>query len=395
VGRRLKLGVLVSHPIQYFVPVYRELAKREDIDLTVIYRTRVGVDAYYDSGFGKTISWDLPLLDGYRSEFLSKKTNLRGLEPRVVITLLQNRFDVLIVHGYNYATNLLGVAVAKFTGTKVLLRGDTRLQKKHLVASWYKRWGKRRLLGLFDGFLAIGRLNGDYYRAYGAKEERITFAPFCVDNSAFSLSVVEASSRCKAIRREYGIPEEAIVVLYASKLTKRKRAQDVVAAFAKVAEECSKAWLVIAGDGEEADKLKELARDSGVKTIRFVGFLNQSALPGLYAASDIFVLPSEEEPWGLIVNEVMAAGLPVVVSDQVGAAADLVEGKSTGVVFPCGDIGALKSALDSLLRSPELRADLGRNARALIRGWDVDVCATAFVAAAGAQVSVPRATVTK
>lgn len=395
VGRRLKLGILVSHPIQYFVPVYRELAKRDDIDLTVIYRTRVGVDEYYDPGFGKTISWDLPLLEGYRSVFLSEKTNLRGLEPSVAIMLWRYRFDVLVVHGYNYATNLLGVAVAKLAGTKVLLRGDTRLQNKHLISPLYKRWGKRRLLALFDGFLAIGRLNHDYYQAHGIKEEFITFAPFCVDNSVFSLSASEASGRRGVVRCEFGIPEDAIVVLYASKLTKRKRAHDLVTAFALAAEECSRAWLVIAGDGEQASNLKGLVRDSGIERIRFVGFLNQSALPGLYAAADFFVLPSEEEPWGLIVNEVMAAGLPVIVSDQVGAAADLVEGRSTGIVYPCGDIGALRSALESLLKSPELRKTMGTNARKLIRSWDVDACATEFVAATRAQVALAPTTLTK
>jgi len=138
-----------------------------------------------------------------------------------------------------------------------------------------------------------------------------------------------------------------------------------------------------------------MSRDSGVERIRFVGFLNQSALPGLYAAADLFVLPSEEEPWGLIVNEVMAAGLPVIVSDQVGAAADLVECRNTGIIFPCGDICALRSGLETLLSSPELRKTMGMNARKLIRSWDVDACASKFVAAARDQVAMTSGTFKK
>jgi glycosyltransferase involved in cell wall biosynthesis len=382
---RLRLGILVSHPIQYFAPVYRELAQRPDIDLTVIYRTRVGVDAYHDVGFGQMVQWDLPLIEGYKSKFLSGKTVLRGLEPRIVRLLLQYRFDVLVIHGYNYATNLLGLAVAKLAGAKVLLRGDTRLQERHLHASAGRRWVKQRLIGLFDGFLAIGSLNRAYYLAYGAQEERVFFAPFCVDNAVFSLTATEATRQRASVREDLGLPQEAVVVLYASKLTPRKRAMDLLDAFSKCVDHFPNAWLVIAGAGEQLEYVK--ARAGSVARVRVIGFQNQSALPGIYAASDLFVLPSQGEPWGLVVNEVMAAGLPVVVSDEVGAAPDLVLERETGIVYRCGDVDALVAALCQLLGSVELRATFSRNARVLIGQWDVSECAAAIADAAHRIVS--------
>lgn len=129
-------------------------------------------------------------------------------------------------------------------------------------------------------------------------------------------------------------------------------------------------------------RLRGLVSARAIERVRFIGFQNQQALPGLYAACDLFVLPSQGESWGLIVNEVMAAGLPVIVADEVGAAPDLVEGQGTGAVYPCGDIDALRERLSAFIRSAELRQQASAKGRQLIRRWDVDICATALVNAA-------------
>jgi glycosyltransferase involved in cell wall biosynthesis len=381
-GRKLRLGVLVSHPIQYFAPLFREMAGRPEIDLTVLYRTRVGVDAYFDRGFEETVQWDVCLLDGYRHEFLSNKISLHGFEPKIVRVLLRERFDVLLVHGYNSLTNLVAIAVGKLLGTNLLLRGDTRLQPHHMAAPAAKRWLKRWLLGFFDGFVAIGHQNRAYYLALGAPEDHLFFAPFSVANAAFALDPEEAAERREEIRKSLAIPVESVVVLYASKLTARKRPQDLLAAFGELSRKFPDVWLIMAGSGEQMPHLRALASELQLERVRFIGFQNQQRLPGLYAASDLFVLPSQDEPWGLVVNEVMAAGLPVIVSDEVGAVPDLVQGKGSGIVYPCGDNEALVEALSVFVGSLERRRQAGEKARQLIRDWDVDICATALVDAA-------------
>ena len=114
----------------------------------------------------------------------------------------------------------------------------------------------------------------------------------------------------------------------------------------------------------------------------FVGFQNQSALPALFAASDIFVLPSSDEPWGLVVNEAMASGLPVIVSDDVGAATDLVQGRGTGRTYPVGDVERLADCLSELLGSGELRRAMGRTAESVIADWSPEASAAGIAAAA-------------
>lgn len=367
---RIAVSILVSHPIQYFVPVYRALAGIEDVDLRVVYRTRTGLDGYADAGFGRTVRWDVPLLDGYRSTFLSGKTTDHGFEPAIVGELARHRPDVLVLHGYGRPTNLVALAAARLLGVRVLMRGDTRASARHVGSA--KRAIKRGLFGLLDGCIAIGAANRDYYRSLGVPEARIFFAPMAVDNDAFALRARDPVAR-RVARSELGIEEAATVVLFAGKLTRQKRVDDLLLAFLRVRAE-SGAILAIVGSGPEEGALRKLA-DGAEGRVRFLGFRNQSELPQLYAAADLFVLPSSDEAWGLVLNEAMAAGLPVVASDGVGAAPDLVTNKDTGCVYPCGDIDRLAEALDRLIGAPYERERMGRNAARLIERWSVQASA--------------------
>lgn len=381
--KKLKLGVLVSHPIQYFVPVYRELAEAKGIDFNVLYRTRVGVDAYHDAGFGQIVKWDIPLLDGYKHEFLSGKNRIEGVEWGVVGAVLRNRFDVLLVHGYSSITNLLAIAVARLIGTKVLMRGDTRVQARH-QDSGLKALFKRALFKCCNGFVTIGTLNRAYYAQHGVPADRLFFSPFCVRNEQFAVSPDLRIQYRHEIRSALGLAGDSLIVLFASKLIKLKRTDELIRAFARLTEEFPAAYLVIAGSGEEEGNLRNLAESLGVRQIRFIGFQNQTQLTPLYAASDIFVLPSHLESWGLVINEVMAAGLPAIVSSEVGAAPDLVEGKGTGIVYPCGDVDALSQEIRALLAAPARRHQMAASAVTLIKNWDVPACAKGILQAAQA-----------
>lgn len=327
----------------------------------------MGIDAYHDPGFGQLISWDIPLLDGYRSFFLSKKLALKGIEFSIVPWLIREKPDVLILHGYSQSTNLLALLVAKFLGVKVLIRGDTRLRPEGLPSNW-RNWVKRKIFKLFDGFISIGSGNRAYYEALGAPADKIYFSPFSVRNSFFALEGEARQCARDLLREELGVPQDAIVVLVASKLVKQKRVGDVLEAFRRIATELPNLWLFIAGSGPEQISLQRASTE--MTQVRFLGFKNQSELPQLFAASDVFVLPAENESWGLVVNEVMAAGLPVVVTNDVGAAPDLVDGKDSGFVYPVGDVGRLAEVLQALAKDQLLRKRMGSNGKMLISSWD-------------------------
>jgi glycosyltransferase involved in cell wall biosynthesis len=379
----LRLAVLVSHPIQYFIPLYQSLARESDLELVVVFRTRVGVDAYHDPGFSASIQWDIPLLDGYAHTFLSKKKVNEGLELSIFRELIRMRPDVLLVHGYNSGTNLVAAVFARILGAKVLLRGDTRMFPRHRRKR-VMTLIKRILFRLFNGFVAIGSLNKQYYEAHGVEASRIFFAPFSVSEDAFRLGIQQKEVNRQEVRQRLGIPSNATVVLFASKFLPRKRAGDLLKAFNIVNVELADLWLIFAGSGPQESEIRSDACEAKVRNVRFLGFQNQSQLPSLFAASDIFVLPAAEEPWGLVINEAMSAGLPVIVSDEVGASPDLVEGKGAGIVYRCGDIEALAAAISKLARSPELRSEMSLSALRLIDGWGVEASVRGIVRAARA-----------
>jgi glycosyltransferase involved in cell wall biosynthesis len=191
-----------------------------------------------------------------------------------------------------------------------------------------------------------------------------------VDNEYFRDRINVATARRNALMSDLRLTCASPIVLFASKLQARKRCADLLQAYESIRAQAP-AQIVVVGDGQERARLAEYARAHRLDDVRFVGFKNQSELPAFYDLCDIFVLPSDSEPWGLVVNEAMNAGKPIVVSDAVGAARDLVP-HGCGRVFPVGDVAALASHLRDLIQQPDLRRQLGANARALVTDWSLD-----------------------
>ena len=368
-----RLACLVSHPIQYQAPLFRYLAARPGIDLTVFFLSDLSVHAYRDSGFGVSVKWDVPLLDGYRHEFLPRVGSGSGLSFWRPWTfglrarLRRGQFDALWVHGYAHRGCLAGIAAAKSLGIPVMLRGESNLlsETDDALKLGVKRIAMPALLRTIDGLLAIGRLNREYYLHYGVEAGRIFPMPYAVDNEFFRTAAERARPNRERLRAELGLKPGRSVILFASKMQRHKRAADLLEAYVRlspdgVAEPA--AYLVFAGDGEERANLERRARELKWDSIRFIGFRNQSELPALYDLCDVFVLPSDHEPWGLVVNEAMNAGKPVIVSDRVGAGSDLIEDGINGFVYPAGDIAALANRLRRVIENPEHRAAMGARA---------------------------------
>ena len=164
-------------------------------------------------------------------------------------------------------------------------------------------------------------------------------------------------------------------MLYAAKFTPRKRPGDLLNAARRLRMETDRPFtLVMAGSGELEQELRAFCAEHALDNVVFTGFVNQSELPALYAASDVFVLPSEHEPWGLAVNEAMCAGLPVVVSREVGCVADLVRDGVNGYTPAAGDIEGLARALQRLIEDEGLRRRQGRESLARIQQWGYQQC---------------------
>jgi len=381
--RKYRLAVLNSHPIQYFAPLYRRLALEPDIELTVYYCSRQGLDSYVDKGFGgEVVRWDMPLLEGYHSVFLDNlRTNkeVHGfwslINPGITKALRKERYDAIWVHGHNYLTHLLAYVTAKIVGTAIFTRGETHLL---LQRSKWKIRLRAPALRMFysqcSACLAIGSLNTAFYRYHGVPERKIFLVPYTVDNEYFMRLAHSSRLQLPQLRAQLGLRVNVPVVLYASKFTQRKRPMDLLTAKAHLEQQGLECVMLLIGAGEEEVNLREYAENHELRDVHFLGFRNQSELPALYALADIFILPSENEPWGLIINEAMCASLAIVATDEIGAVPDLVHEGENGMRYKARDIDRLTSHLASLLRDPERCRRMGETSRTIIASWSYEQC---------------------
>ena len=370
-ARSLRLAYFVSHPIQYQAPLLRRIASEPDIDLKVFFSSDISVRGHVDPGFGVQVKWDVPLLAGYRYEFLPRTRDKgeglsfsRPLNWGIYKRLRDERFDAVWVHGYATATALQTILAARLLGIPVLLRAESTLfdRPRSNARMHAKEFFFSMLKLCVSGVLAIGSANSAYWRHYFGK--RIPAFPFyySVDNDFFQQRCLEASEKREDFRREMGLERGRPVILFASKLQERKRCGDLLEAFLKLSSmkiDKPRPYLLIVGDGEQRTLLEERSRSAMPGDVRFFGFQNQTVLPAFYDLCDVFALVSVDEPWGLVVNEAMNAGKPIIASTEVGCQQDLVQNGVNGCVIRPGDIDGLAAGLNRILADPEASRRMG------------------------------------
>ncbi len=376
----VRLAYLVSHPIQYQAPLLREVAGERSIDLTVFFQSDISVRSFRDAGFGETISWDVSLLEGYRHEFLpalggtDRLSAIRPLSVGLKKRLIEGRFDALWVHGYASQCVVRAVYAARRRGMPVLMRGESNAisAPRSSGKERLKRFFLGRLFGACDALLYVGTLNRDYYRSYGVPDEKLFPMPYAVDNAFFRRRASEAAEMRESFRASLGLAPGRPVILYASKLSARKHPMDLLEAYIRLSPDGAREpapYLLFVGNGEERRRLEERLKATGWSSIRLLGFRNQTELPAFYDLCDVFILPSVHEPWGLVINEAMNAGKPVIVSDQVGCGPDLVRDGKNGFVFPARDVEALSHALKAVTEDRARAQAMGEKSREIVERW--------------------------
>lgn len=374
--KNVRLAWLATHPIQYQAPLLRRISVTPGISLKAVFFTDFSVRGYHDKEFGQAVTWDVPMLDGFEHQVLNHAgapdESFSFMTPRVPQLrqlLTRDHFDMVVIQGWNHHGYLLAAWHAQRAGLKVLLRceatdhvdgskGLKRLAREVLLRQLFRR---------VDCFAAIGERNHRFYRDRGIPESRIVRMPYCVDNDHFREKAAKADT--DALRRVLGIDDDRPVILYASKLTGRKHADLLLDAYADLPE--PRPWLVVVGDGELRPALEARIQERSLGCVKMAGFRNQSTLPAFYALADVFVLPSVNETWGLVVNEAMNAGCAIIVTDQVGCALDLVRNGENGFVIAPHDRAALTQALADALTNGRHHA-LGAKSLERIAGWGID-----------------------
>jgi len=384
-----RLLIVAPHVVQYSSPLFREIAQRAQLDLLVAYCSMQGAESGVDPGFGVKVSWDTPLLEGYPWRNIPNRALRPGLgdffglfNPGIWNLIRDGHFDAVMICGYYFASAWIAVAAAKYYGAPILFVSDSHsLRSWRTQSAWKLRMKEtllRRIFSLASGVVVSSSGGVEYLKSLGFPGERVVLAPTAVDNGWWTAQAAMVDRA--AVREAWKIPSEATVTLFCAKLQRWKGPMDLLEAFAQA--NVPNSYLAYAGDGpERGDLERRTAELSLADRVRFLGFVNQSQLPSVYCASDLFVLPSLFEPFGLVVNEAMLCGLPVAVSDCVGAKFDLVRPDENGYVYPAGDVEALAAILRRILPDAEKRARLGAAAKRRMETWSPREYADSFVRA--------------
>lgn len=372
---RYRVLAIGSHPVQYMAPVLRRMAQHPQLDLSVAYCTLRGAQPSHDPDFNTSVKWDIPLLEGYVwHEIPNHGTGTESFwglrNPGLSKLIHTEKFDAVLCYlSYLCASFWIAYFACKRSGTAFIFGTDASSILPR-SGGWWKAHLKRAywptLFSLADQVIVPSSATRDLMLSLRIPAERITLTPYSVDNDWW-MAQSEKVDR-GAVRANWGATPETIVILFCAKLQPWKRPLDLLRAFAQA--DHSNALLVYAGEGAQRPELEREAGALGVsKRVRFLGFKNQSELPAVYTAADVMVLPSEYEPFAVVVNEASCCGCPVVASDRVGAARDLIGPVDPTLIYPCGDVLALVGLLRKLFADRDRLKELGYAARRRMETW--------------------------
>ena len=373
--RRYRVLAVATHPVQYTAPIFRRMAKHASLDLQVAYCTLRGAEATHDPEFGAHIQWDVPLLDGYSWTHVPNRgsggDSFFGLfNPGLWKLIRSGNYDAVVSYvGYVRASFWVALAAAKLSKAAFLFGTDAVSLTPRDGRAWKtkaKKYLWPRLFRLADQVIAPSTGTHDLMLTLNIPPDHVTLIPYVVDNDWWIQKSAQVDRT--AVRSGWGAAPNTLVILFCAKLQPWKRPLDLLRAFAKA--NLSSGVLVFAGEGALRPQLESEAANLGVASrVRFLGFVNQSQLPAVYTAADLLVLPSEFEPFGLVVNEAMCCACPVIASDRAGASRDLVAPVCPDFVFRCGDVDALAQLIKKAAANPAHLKELGRAALSHILTW--------------------------
>jgi glycosyltransferase involved in cell wall biosynthesis len=355
------------------------------VDFQVAYCSLRGAEAAHDPEFGRNVKWDIPLLDGYKWTHLRNRGSGResfwGLyNPDLWKFIRNGRFDALICQlSYLRSSFWISYFAARRQGAVFLFGTDASSKEPRDGRRWklaFKNIAWPLLFRLSSQTLTASSAGRDMMRSLGIPAGRISMTLDTVDNAWWAAEAARADRA--ALRKSWSLDAEEKVILFCAKLQLWKRPLDVLRAFA--AADLPGSTLIFAGDGPVRSAIEAEAGTLGIQNrVRWLGFVNQSQLPGVYRASDVIVVSSEYEPFGLVVNEAMLCGCAVVASDKVGAVRDLVSHGRTGFVYRCGDTQALAGVLRQVFSNQAQLKEVTRAARQQIEEWSPQASAAALI----------------
>lgn len=372
-----KLAIVTTHPIQYNAPWFTMLASRKKVELKVFYTWENAAQKFFDKGFQRQMQWDIPLLEGYDYEFVKNTATVQssksfyGIQnPYLNKRILEYKPDAVLIFGWKFKSHL---SAMKFFKGKipVLFRGDsTLLDETNSGKDKIRRIILNHVFKSIDVALYVGMNNKNYFQINGLQENQLVYTPHAVDNIRFGNWTPENELKLTEWKKNIGLTLKKTVFVFVGKFEQKKNPLILLEAAKLLKNRDFK--LLFVGNGELENELHKAA--DLYANIHVLPFQNQSVMPMVYRLGDVFVLPSggPGETWGLAVNEAMACGLPLLVSDKVGCADDLVENYLNGFIFKSGDIANLAEKMNYFIDNNSKMKEMGLAAKEKIQFWSFE-----------------------
>ena len=375
--KKKRLAILTEIIAPYRIPVFNALAKLDGIDLHVIFLAETDPDARDWLVYKDEIRFSWEVLPSYRKR--AGKHNFL-LNVGVGAALRKANPDVIICGGYNYIASWRALLWAGRNHLPFLLWTESNSRDLRQNNPLTQRL-KSTFIGRCDGFVVPGKASHQYLLSFNISREKIFTAPNAVDNNLYKSIAAEVRSDAAKFRSQLDLPQRFF--LFVGRMVSEKGIFDLLNAYAVLDLKLrAEVGLVFAGEGPERVKLERLSQTVKVGSIRFSGFIQRENLAQYYALADALVLPTHTDPWGLVVNEAMACGLPIVCSEVAGCIPDLVEEGSNGFVIPARNIKRLAQVLKELASNPEIIREMGENSRKRILHFSPEICASGIAEAA-------------
>jgi glycosyltransferase involved in cell wall biosynthesis len=375
--RRLVITTEIISP--YRIPVFNVLAQHPDVDLHVIFLAETDPSMRRWKVYKNEIRFSYEVLPHWRRRVAGYNLLLnRG----VASALERAQPDVIVCGGYGYLASWRVLGWARRRKRPVFLWSESNQQDQRRGMPHVEML-KRRFIEACSGFVVPGKSAAAYVATFGVPRERIFVAPNAVDNAFFSREAAAVRSRAAEMRLQFGLPERYF--LYVGRLVLSKGVFDLLEAYSRLAPELrNRSELLFVGDGVEQPELEARAAAIHPGGVRFAGFAHREQLAVYYAMADALIFPTHTDPWGLVVNEAMACGIPIVATDAGGCVPDLVQDGWNGYVVPKGSPGKLADALAKIACSLDLNAAMGARSAQRIEQNSLQACAAGFVAAVDA-----------
>ena len=366
----MKVGLLTNIIPPYRLPLLRAIAR--EVDLTVILSAPMEPNRRWPL-------WELSTKESFGTVFLRGLRLHTGrdymyLQPGVLAVLRRLACDVVITSGFSLNSLIAGL-YARTHGKKALLWSEATPHTERGCSRARKAY-RKAVARLHSAFIVAGVEARRYLLSLGVSKDRCFTGVDAVEDVRRRPDFAELETAATSIRA--GLP--GVILLYAGRLIPGKGVDHLLEAYRKICHRYE-VCLVLMGEGRLEQQLREQVNPRQLPGVHFVGFKDEPEKWAYFLASDVFVFPTEHDAWGLVVNEAMLCGLPVVCSRFAGCAADLVQDDVNGYLVDPFDVCRLAGRLEALIADPVKRRAMSRESLERIAHYSIDRSAAGFLEA--------------